>query len=122
MIGGGVSDVEALTPVGAADRAAEALRALNDLMLAAPAARVPGWEGVDDIYRVLGELRIITDRLPQVCDQLVAGLQRLGEQRAWRTDEGTREPPGAGPVTPARGGRAARVRGAAAARVASAVV
>ena len=93
MIGGGVSDVEALTPASVADRAAEALRTLNHLTLGPPAVGVPGWEGVDDVYRVLGELSIISDRLPQVCDQLVAGLQRLGEQRAWRTDEGTTEHP-----------------------------
>jgi|APTNR8051073442_1049403.scaffolds.fasta_scaffold00918_17 hypothetical protein len=93
MTGGGVSDVEPLTPVDTADRAAEALRALNHLTLAAPAAGVPGWEGVDDIYRVLGELRTIADRLPQVCDQLVAGLRRLGDRRAWRSDEGTTEHP-----------------------------
>ena len=93
MTGGGVSDVEPLTPVDTADRAAAALRALNHLTLAAPAAGVPGWEGVDDIYRVLGELRTIADRLPQVCDQLVAGLRRLGDRRAWRSDEGTTEHP-----------------------------
>jgi hypothetical protein len=93
VIGGGISGVEALAPVAAADRAAEALRTLNHLTLAGPTAGVPGWEGVDDVYRVLGELRIIADRLPQVCDQLVAGLQRLGEQRAWRTDDGTNEHP-----------------------------
>ena len=92
MIGRGVSDVEALTPVAAADRAAEALRTLNHLTLTAPTAGVPGWKGVDDVYRVLGELRVISDRLPQVCDQLVAGLQRLGEQRDWRTDEGAEHP------------------------------
>lgn len=93
MIGGGVSDVEAMTPASVADRAAEALRTLNHLTLGPPAVGVPGWEGVDDVYRVLGELRIISDRLPQVCDQLVAGPQRLDEKRAWRTDEGTTEQP-----------------------------
>ena len=90
---GGVSTIEGLTPAGAADRAAEAFRMLNHLTLAAPAAGVPGWEGVGDIYRVLGELRLVADRLPQVCDQLVAGLLRLGEQREWRTDDGTTEHP-----------------------------
>lgn len=93
MIGGGASDVEAMTPASVADRAAEALRTLNHLTLGPLAVGVPGWEGVDDVYRVLGELRIISDRLPQVCDQLVAGFQRPGEQRAWRTDEGTTEHP-----------------------------
>ena len=93
MTGRDVFDVEILTPVGAAGVAAEAIRALNHLTLAAPSVGTPGWEGVDDIYGVIGELRIMADRLPQVCDQLVAGLQRLGEQRAWCTDEGTTEHP-----------------------------
>ena len=92
MTGRGVSDVEALTPAGAAEVAAEAIRALNHLTLGAPSAGSPGWEGVEDIYRVIGELRIIADRLPQVCDQLVAGLQRLGEQREWCADEGAEHP------------------------------
>jgi len=90
---GGVSTVEGLTPAEAADRAAEALRTLNHLTLVAPAAGVSGWEGVGDIYRVIGELRVIVDRLTEVCDQLVAGLLRLGEQREWRTDDGTTEHP-----------------------------
>lgn len=92
MTGRGISDVEALTPAGAAHVAAEAIRALNHLTLAGPSAGAPGWDGVDDIYRVIGELRIIADRLPQACDQLVSGLQRLGEQRDWRTDEGAEHP------------------------------
>lgn len=93
MTGRGVSGVEALTPAGAAHVAAEAIRALNHLTLGAPSAGTPGWEEVDDIYRVIGELRIITDRLPQACDQLAAGLQRLGEQRDWCADEGADEHP-----------------------------
>lgn len=93
MTGRDVFDVEILTPVGAAGVAAEAIRALNHLTLAAPSVGTPGWEGVDDIYRVIGELRIIADRLPQVCDQMVAGLQRLGEQRDWCADEGAEEHP-----------------------------
>lgn len=93
MTGHGVAGVEPLTPAGAAEVAAEGIRSLNHLTLAAPSAGTPGWEGVGDIYRVIGELRIVADRLPQVCDQLVAGLQRLGEQRDWRTDEGTDEHP-----------------------------
>jgi hypothetical protein len=93
VTGRGVSDVEALTPAGAAHVAADAIRALNHLTLAGPSAGTPGWDGVDDIYRVIGELRIIADRLPQACDQLVAGLQRLGELRDWCADEGEDEHP-----------------------------
>lgn len=94
MTGRGGSNVEAptLTPSAAAELAAEAIRSLNHLTLAAPSAGTPGWEGVGDIYRVIGELRSVADRLPQVCDQLVAGLHRLGEQRDWRADEGAEHP------------------------------
>lgn len=81
------------TPAGAAEGAAEALRTLNHLTLTAPTPGVPGWEDVGDIYRVLGELRVLTDRLPQACDQLAAGLQRLGDRADWRTDDGTDEHP-----------------------------
>lgn len=92
MTGRGVSEVEALTPAAAASLAGDAIRVLNHLTLSTPSSQTPGWEGVDDIYRVIGELRIISDRLPQVCDQLVAGLQRLGEQRDWYADEGAEHP------------------------------
>jgi hypothetical protein len=81
------------TPVGAAEAAAEALRLLNHLTLAAPAAGVPGWEDVGDVYRVLGELRVVADRLPQVCDQVVSSLERLGDRRPWHVDDGTTEHP-----------------------------
>jgi hypothetical protein len=81
------------TPVGAAEAAAEALRLLNHLTLAAPAAGVPGCEDVGDVNRVVGELRVVADRLPQVCDQVVSSLQRLGDRRPWHVDDGTTEHP-----------------------------
>jgi hypothetical protein len=56
----------ATTPSGAAENAAEALRTLNHLTLAAPTPGAPGWEDVGDVYRVIGELRALADRLPQV--------------------------------------------------------
>lgn len=83
----------ATTPAGAAEEAAEALRSLNHLTLAAPSPGVPGWGDVGDIYRVLGELRVLADRLPQACDQLAMGLQRLGDRAEWRTDDGTSQHP-----------------------------
>ncbi len=91
-VAGGVNG-QVSTPAGAAEGAAEALRILNHLTLAAPAHGEPGWEDVGDIYRVLGELRVLTDRLPQACDQLAAGLQRLGERSNWHIDDGTNEHP-----------------------------
>ena len=60
------------TPVGTAEGAAEALRTLNHLTLAAPSPGVPGWQDVGDIYRVLGELRALTYRLPRTLGQLAA--------------------------------------------------
>lgn len=84
---------EVLTPARAADGAAEALRLLNHLTLAPPTAGTPGWEDVGDIYRVVGELRIVVERLPQVCGQLAGGLKRLGERADWRTDDGIAEHP-----------------------------
>ena len=83
----------ATTPAGAAEEAAEALRTLNHLTIPAPSPGVPGWEDVGDIYRVLGELRALADRLPQTCDQLAAGLQRLGDRSDWHTDGGTSQHP-----------------------------
>lgn len=81
------------TPAGAAEGAAEALRTLNHLTLAAPWPGTPGWEDVGDIYRVLGELRALADRLPQAFDQLAMGLQRLGDRADWCTDDGTSQHP-----------------------------
>lgn len=70
----------ATTPSRAAETAAEALRTLNHLTLAAPTPGAPGREDVGDVYRVIGEWRALTDRLPQACGQLAAGLQRLGDR------------------------------------------
>ncbi len=82
-----------VTPSGAAEEAAEAVRALNHLTVAAPSPGVPGWEDVGDVYRVLGEVRLLVDRLPQVCDQLTTGLHRLGDREDWLTDDGTDDHP-----------------------------
>lgn len=89
----GFTPNKVLTPARAADGAAEALRLLNHLTLATPAEGTPGWEDVGDIYRVVGELRIVVERLPQVCGQLAGGLKRLGERADWHTDDGTTEHP-----------------------------
>ena len=85
--------VVAATPGAAAETAAEALRLVNHLTLAAPSCGTPGWSDAGDVYRLLGELRIVADRLPQVCDQIVSGLQQLGERSGWLADEGTTEHP-----------------------------
>jgi len=74
-------------PVDAAEHAAEALRTVNHLtIIAAPALSTPGWEDVGDLYRVLGELRVLADRLPQACGQLARHLERPAAGRAYEVD------------------------------------
>ncbi len=94
---GAVERVDALhavrDPGSAAALAAEALRAVNHLTLAAPSSGVPGWEEVGDIYRVLGELRLLTERLPQAVEQLARHLRRSAGSGCYRSDGGTRESP-----------------------------
>lgn len=80
-------------PGGRGRGAAEALRSLIHLTLAAPSPAVPRWEDVSDIYRVLGELRVLAARLAQGCDQLAMRLQRLGDRAAWCADDGTSQYP-----------------------------
>jgi hypothetical protein len=80
-------------PGAAAATAAEALRAVNHLTLAAPSAEVPGWEHVGDLYRVLGEVRILAERLPQVMQQLSRHLQRPAGDTRYRSDSGTSDTP-----------------------------
>lgn len=48
-------------PVAAAEQAAESLRMVNHLTIGAPSAGRPGWEDVGDLYRVLGELRLVVE-------------------------------------------------------------
>lgn len=85
--------VVAMNPAAAAETASDALRALNHLTLPAPSCGTPGWSDVGDVYRLLGELRIVADRLPQVCDQIASGLQQLGERSSWFADEDTADHP-----------------------------
>lgn len=82
-----------LEPGAAAALAADALRAVNHLTLAAPSPGVPGWEEVGDIYRVLGELRLLTERLPQAVEQLSRHLQRPAGGACYRGDSDTRDTP-----------------------------
>lgn len=77
-------------PGSAAVLAAEALRHLT---LTAPRPGVAGWEEVGDLYRVLGEQRLLTERLPQAVEQLFRHLRRPGGRGCYRSDDGTRESP-----------------------------
>jgi hypothetical protein len=94
---GARAEFEALSamqqPGDAVGLAAEALRAVNRLTIAAPSPGVPGWEEVGDVYRVLGELCLVVDRLPQAIDQLSRHLERAAEAGCYRADAGTRDTP-----------------------------
>ena len=65
-----------LGPSAVAESAAEAVRTLNHLTLYPPSAEVPGWEDVSDVYRVLGELRLLVERVPQVLRQVAKHLEQ----------------------------------------------
>ncbi|MCZ7537898.1 MAG: hypothetical protein M5T61_19520 [Acidimicrobiia bacterium] len=80
-------------PGAAAGMAAEALRAVNRLTIAAPSPGTPGWKEVGDLYRVLGELCLVVDRLPQAVDQLRRHLERSAAAGRFRADAGTRDNP-----------------------------
>lgn len=83
---------ESRGPDATAEMAAEAVRTLNRLTMAAPSLGAPGWEDVADLYRVLAEVRILVERLPQALDQLARHLQRpTGE--GYRCDGGTTATP-----------------------------
>lgn len=73
-------------PVDAAEQAAESVRAVNHLTLRSPSPGTPGWEDVGDMYRVLGELRVLAERLPQACSQLARHLERPATDRAYEVD------------------------------------
>lgn len=78
-------------PGAAAELAAEALRVVNRLTIGAPSPGVAGWEEVGDLYRVLGELRVHTERLPQALGQLARHLERPRDGIYYRSDSGTCE-------------------------------
>lgn len=80
-------------PVAAAESAAEALRTVNHLTMGAPSSGAPGWEDVGDLYRLLGEIKILMDRLPQVLGQLGQHLERPAGRCPCKTDAATTETP-----------------------------
>lgn len=79
-------------PVDAAEQAAESVRAVNHLTLRAPSPGTPGWEEVGDLYRVLGELRVLVEHLPQACSQLARHLERPATGRSYEVDAMADEP------------------------------
>lgn len=72
----------------AAEHAAEAVRTLNHLTLSRPSPGAPGWEDVADLYRVLTEVRVLAERLPQVLGQLAQHLEHPGGD-GYRCDAAT---------------------------------
>lgn len=74
-------------PAEVAERAAEAVRSLNHLILVPPTPATVGWEHVGDLYRVMAEVRILVDRLPQTLGQMAGHLGRSAE--TYETDSGT---------------------------------
>ena len=79
-------------PGAAAELAAEAVGTLNHLTLGPPSAGTPRWEDVTDLYRVLAELCVLAERLPQVIGQLARHFERPVGAR-YRCDAGTTAPP-----------------------------
>lgn len=79
-------------PGAAVELAAEAVRVLNHFTLTPPSAGTPGWEDVTDLYRVLAEVCILTERLPQAIGQLARHLERpIGD--GYRCDSDATEGP-----------------------------
>jgi hypothetical protein len=72
---------------GAADAAAEAVRALNHLTIRPPAPTTRGWEDLADVYAVIGSLRVLLDRLPQALDQVARAIERPGVGYASDNDD-----------------------------------
>jgi hypothetical protein len=82
------------SPGAAADLAAESVRVVNRLTIGAPSPGVPGWEDVSDLYRVLGDLRLLAERLPQVFEQTARHLERPGHDGcSYKSDTGTSQSP-----------------------------
>lgn len=78
-------------PAALAGTAAEAVRAINHLTLAPPTPGSSGWEDVTDLYRLLVEVRLLVERLPQTLDQLARHLQHQVAHGRCRNDSGTHQ-------------------------------
>ncbi|WCO67937.1 hypothetical protein PO878_04265 [Iamia majanohamensis] len=76
----------------AAEHAADTVRTLNHLTLSRPSTGTPGWEDVADLYRVLTEVRVLTERLPHALGQLAQHLEHPGGD-GYRCDAATESTP-----------------------------
>jgi hypothetical protein len=72
------------TPAQLADDAAEAVRALNHATLSTR----DGWQFPADAYSVIGNLREMSQRLPQLLQQVEGFLQDLADGDHIRSDRG----------------------------------
>jgi len=74
----------AKTPTQLADDAAEAIRALNHVTMSPR----DGWKFPADAYSVIGNLRELAQRLPQLLQQTEVFLQDLADGDHIRSDRG----------------------------------
>lgn len=81
-----------LDPASAAEVAAEALREVNRLTIGPLSPGLAGWEYVGGLYRVLGELHVLAERLPQALRQLAHQLEQPAGDSAYRSDSANCEP------------------------------
>ncbi|GAA3909207.1 hypothetical protein [Streptomyces lannensis] len=75
---------ERKTPAQLADDAAEAIRALNHLTRVSQA----DWEYPGDAYSVVGNLRDLAQRLPQLFQQIGQLIEHLADEDHIRSDKG----------------------------------
>lgn len=80
-----------LNPASAAEAAAEALRTVNRLTIGSLSPGSPGWEDIANLYRIIGELRILAERLPQALNQLAHQLDHPAGGGPYRSDSATCE-------------------------------
>jgi hypothetical protein len=70
----------------------DSLRTVNYLTMGALSPGMPGWEDNGDICRVLGELRTLTERLPQAYGQIARHLEPPRAGCVYEVDAMTDEP------------------------------
>lgn len=64
-------------PCDAAEQASRAIRMLNHLTLRPPEPGSSGWVGPAAIYRIVAELSLLVERMPQALDQLARHLENM---------------------------------------------
>lgn len=77
---------ETISPAGAVESAAAAAEAIRTLNYATLSPGRVVADGAAETYAVIGELRILLERVPQALEQLAAALETDVD---WRTDDGS---------------------------------